>query len=132
MKKLLALVFMATSLVFASSCSDDEQSENEKLIVGTWTINTVEVNGNNQTQNLPSVEVTIKSDGKGTIDMGNEYSFTWKISGDKLNITNPGGQVINCTIVELTSKKCTLKSKNMSFPIVGDIDGETTIRMTKK
>lgn len=125
-------MFVMACIGMTVACDNDDDSENEDLIVGTWTINTLEVNGTNQTQNIPSVEITIKSDGTGTIDMGNEYSFTWKISGDKLNITNPGGQVINCTIVELTSKKCTLKSKNMSFPIVGDIEGETTIRMTKK
>ena len=85
------------------------------------------------TQSIPEdVQITLEANGSGTITIFTRTEgFSWTATSSTLTVTTPGNEVISCNIVSLTSTSCTLTSSNMTFPVVGNIEGEVTITLTK-
>lgn len=128
---MMTMFIMACMGVTVSCDKDDDNSDNEQLIVGTWVLDGLEVNGVDQSGYLPDIEITMNNGGSGIVTiLGHDYTFTWKIDGDKLK-SNNGNETFSFTIVKLTSTECNLKGKNISFPVVGTIEGEATVHLTK-
>lgn len=100
MKKILVSMFVAIAAMVAfSACSkDDDDVISNDVVVGTWTMTSVEVNGKwHDVTSYPydrfSASATFKSDGtyygRGVLGNG---SGTWKKSGSTIT-TYVGGEV---------------------------------------
>lgn len=139
LRKIMMALFAIACIGMTVSCNKEDNNNNNgnggnSALVGTWKISSVLVNGEDWSQNMPGdIQITLNASGSGTITIFNRNeNFTWSATSSTLTVTTPGNEVINCNIVSLTSTSCTLTSHNMTFPVMGDIDGEVTITLTKE
>lgn len=136
LRKIMMALFAIACIGMTVSCNKEDNNDNgggNSALVGTWKISSILVNGDDWTQNMPGeIQVTLNASGSGTIAIfGRNENFTWTATSSTLTVTTPGNDVVNCNIASLTSTSCTLTSHNMTFPVVGDIEGEVTITLTK-
>lgn len=139
MKRLMAALFAFALLGITTACEKDNDNNNgggnggNASLVGTWKINQITANGTDITQMIPEdVQIGLEANGSGSITIFSRTErFSWTATSSTLTVTTPSNETINCTIVSLTNTTCTLTSNNMTFPVMGDIEGEVTITLTK-
>lgn len=106
---------------------------NRDLLLGTWQINAMTLNGQDMSSMVAPMHVKIhlEGTGAGVISMsGVEYPFTWTLTGNVLNI-NTGNETINATITSQTADQVVFTSNNMSFPGIGTLPGEANITLVR-
>ena len=106
---------------------------NRDLLLGTWQINAMTLNGQDMSSMVAPMHVKIhlEGTGAGVISMsGNEYPFSWTLTGNVLNI-NTGNETINATITSQTADQVVFTSNNMSFPGMGTLPGEANITLVR-
>lgn len=141
LRKFMMALFAIACIGMTVSCNKDDNKNNNggdstggnSMLVGTWNINSLLVNGTDMSQMLPNdIQVVLNANGSGTIFMGNRgEDFHWSATSSTLTIDNGGSENIECAIVSLTNNECVLTSSNMSFPGMGQIPGVVTITLIK-
>ena len=121
MKRIIAIVLMAASILMAS-CTDDSKS-----IVGTWTGSEIVLKADGETISTTLSDYNWEmvylfySDGKGAFieSIGGERTmseFTWVLNGNSLTISRDG---------ESEVLPITLSKKELSITLDQEINGKT-------
>ena len=121
MKRIIAIVLMAASILMAS-CTDDSKS-----IVGTWTGSEIVLKADGKTISTTLSDYNWEmvylfySDGKGAFieSIGGERTmseFTWVLNGNSLTISRDG---------ESEVLPVTLSKKELSITLDQEINGKT-------
>lgn len=115
MKKiLLVLVAILASVSFFTSCSDDDEI-NEENICGKW--NVTQINANGSWSNVGYGVMYAKFNSDNTYeskDHSYHYSGTWKLEGEVVKC-NVGGTYVTYTILDFSSESGTFEVKEPGY-----------------
>ena len=138
MKKTINLIicFVAMATISMVSCTKPEEEDNvvtgeinASMIVGTWRVDNMTVNGENMTpQNML---FTMNEDGTGLANdngVTENNGFAWSVSGDQLTITPRSGINYVYTVNKLTETECTFSGTNVPMT---DIPGNVVVDLVR-
>lgn len=143
MKKTINLIlcFVALATFCAASCEKDNEGDNNsnngnngngysaEMFVGTWRVDNMTVNGENNTpENMLFI---MNEDGTGLANdngVTENNGFTWSVSGDQLTITPRSGVHYVYTVDNLTESECTFSGTNVPM---ADIPGNVVVHLLR-
>lgn len=137
----LILCFVALATFCAASCEKDNEGDNNsnngnngngysaEMFVGTWRVDNMTVNGENNTpENMLFI---MNEDGTGLANdngVTENNGFTWSVSGDQLTITPRSGVHYVYTVDNLTESECTFSGTNVPM---ADIPGNVVVHLVR-
>lgn len=137
----LILCFVALATFCAASCEKDNEGDNNsnngnngngysaEMFVGTWRVDNMTVNGENNTpENMLFI---MNEDGTGLANdngVTENNGFTWSVSGDQLTITPRSGVHYVYTVDNLTESECTFSGTNVPM---ADIPGNVVVHLLR-
>ena len=137
----LILCFVALATFCAASCEKDNAGDNKsnngnngngysaQMFVGTWRVDNMTVNGENNTpENMLFI---MNEDGTGLANdngVTENNGFTWSVSGDQLTITPRSGVHYVYTVNNLTESECTFSGTNVPM---ADIPGNVVVHLLR-
>ena len=137
----LILCFVALATFCAASCEKDNEGDNNsnngnngngysaQMFVGTWRVDNMTVNGENNTpENMLFI---MNEDGTGLANdngVTENNGFTWSVSGDQLTITPRSGVHYVYTVNNLTESECTFSGTNVPM---ADIPGNVVVHLLR-
>ncbi len=137
----LILCFVALATFCAASCEKDNEGDNNsnngnngngysaQMFVGTWRVDNMTVNGENNTpENMLFI---MNEDGTGLANdngVTENNGFTWSVSGDQLTITPRSGVHYVYTVDNLTESECTFSGTNVPM---ADIPGNVVVHLLR-
>lgn len=137
----LILCFVALATFCAASCEKDNEGDNNsnngnngngysaEMFVGTWRVDNMTVNGENNTpENMLFI---MNEDGTGLANdngVTENNGFTWSVSGDQLTITPRSGVHYVYTVNNLTESECTFSGTNVPM---ADIPGNVVVHLVR-
>lgn len=137
----LILCFVALATFCAASCEKDNEGDNNsnngnngngysaEMFVGTWRVDNMTVNGENNTpENMLFI---MNEDGTGLANdngVTENNGFTWSVSGDQLTITPRSGVHYVYTVNNLTESECTFSGTNVPM---ADIPGNVVVHLLR-
>ncbi|MBO7489503.1 MAG: lipocalin family protein [Bacteroidales bacterium] len=137
----LILCFVALATFCAASCEKDNEGDNNsnngnngngysaQMFVGTWRVDNMTVNGENNTpENMLFI---MNEDGTGLANdngVTENNGFTWSVSGDQLTITPRSGVHYVYTVNNLSESECTFSGTNVPM---ADIPGNVVVHLLR-
>lgn len=137
----LILCFVALATFCAASCEKDNEGDNNsnngnngngysaQMFVGTWRVDNMTVNGENNTpENMLFI---MNEDGTGLANdngVTENNGFTWSVSGDQLTITPRSGVHYVYTVDNLTESECTFSGTNVPM---ADVPGNVVVHLLR-
>ena len=137
----LILCFVALATFCAASCEKDNEGDNNsnngnngngysaEMFVGTWRVDNMTVNGENNTPD--NMLFIMNEDGTGLANdngVTENNGFTWSVSGDQLTITPRSGVHYVYTVNNLTESECTFSGTNVPM---ADIPGNVVVHLLR-
>ena len=118
-KGILLTLFAALMMCFVACDPDDfgggDNNNYSTLILGTWRVDLMSVNGQNMTPE--NMQLTFTNNGRGLMNDGGETEhndFGWVINGNTITVTTNHDQM-NFTINTLTSTECSFTGDHMEM-----------------
>ena len=139
MKNFMRFLCAAMLCVSFAACTGEEgegssnsgdDSNYSTLILGTWQVDLMSVNGQNMTP--PNMQLSFYENGGGLMNDGGETEhndFTWSISGSTVNVTTDKYQ-FSFTIDSVTATECGFHGNFMEMD-GHEITGDIRFHMTK-